>query len=89
MQKAVENSGAETPGDARITRLALDFVAFCLESYKSRHGLSGEEGAGIFRRYGVGDYLLEGYDILHSFGERQVLDDIDRFIEVRRRKEAR
>ncbi len=68
---------------------AVAFVAFCLENYKSRHALSGEEAARIFGRYGVGDYLLEGYDILHSFGERQILDDIDRFIEVRKQKEAR
>ena len=67
---------------------AVAFVAFCLESYKTRHALSGDEAARIFGRYGVGDYLLEGYDILHSFGERQILDDIDRFIEVRKQKEA-
>ena len=67
---------------------AVAFVAFCLESYKTRHALSGDESARIFCRYGVGDYLLEGYDILHSFGERQILDDIDRFIEVRKQKEA-
>lgn len=67
---------------------AIAFVAFCLESYKARHGLAGEEAAALFCRYGVGDYLLEGYDILHSFGERQILDDIDRFIEVRKQKEV-
>ena len=67
---------------------AVAFVAFCLESYKTRNALSGDESARIFCRYGVGDYLLEGYDILHSFGERQILDDIDRFIEVRKQKEA-
>ena len=88
MQTGIENSGAETPRNAHMTRVELDFVAFCLESYKSRHALSGDETAKIFCRYGVGDYLLEGYDILHSFGERQILDDIDRFIEVRKQKEA-
>ena len=67
---------------------AVAFVAFCLESYKTRHALSGDESARIFCRYGVGDYLLDGYDILHSFGERQILDDIDRFIEVRATSES-
>ena len=72
----------------RVKDAAVTFVAFCLESYKTRYALSGDEAARIFGRYGVGDYLLEGYDILHSFGERQILDDIDRFIEVRKQKEA-
>ena len=72
----------------RVKDAAVTFVAFCLEIYKTRYALSGDEAAKIFGRYGVGDYLLEGYDILHSFGERQILDDIDRFIEVRKQKEA-
>lgn len=60
------------------------FVAFCLECYKARHGLNGAAAAELFRRYGVERYLFEEYDVLHSFGERQILDDIERFIEIRK-----
>ena len=83
-----KNSKSVTAQDACEQGAAVAFVAFCLESYKTRHGLSGVGAAQIFSRYGVGEYLLDGYDILHSFGERQILDDIDRFIEVRKQKEA-
>ena len=65
----------------------VTFVAFCIECYKTIHGISGHEAADLFRKYGVEKYLYEEYDILHSFGERQIVDDIERFIEVRKGKE--
>lgn len=83
-----QSSEAVDAQDTCEQSAAVAFVAFCLESYKARHGLSGVEAVQIFDRYGVGEYLLDGYDILHSFGERQIVDDIDRFIEVRKQKEA-
>ena len=67
---------------------AMSFVAFCIECYKARHGLSGAAAAELFRRYGVEQYLFEEYDVLHSFGERQILDDIERFIEIRKGRPA-
>ena len=65
----------------------VTFVAFCIECYKAIHGISGHEVADLFRKYGVEKYLYAEYDILHSFGERQIVDDIERFIEVRKDKE--
>ena len=62
----------------------MTFVSFCLECYKARHGMTGRETAELFRRHGVEKYLCEEYDVLHSFGERQVLDYIERFVEVRK-----
>ena len=34
--------------------------------------------------YGVEKYLYEEYDILHSFGERQIVAYIDEFLSVRK-----
>lgn len=62
----------------------MPFVSFCLECYKARHGMSGRETAELFRRHGVEKYLCEEYDVMHSFGERQILDYVERFIEVRK-----
>lgn len=70
--------------DNCTTDNVLPFVSFCLECYKARHGISGSEAAARFARHGVGNYLREEYDVLHSFGERQILEYIDRFIEVRK-----
>ena len=81
---AVTTSGETTHvlcNDAKV----LSFVSFCLECYKVRHGMSGLAAAALFQRYGVEKYLCEEYDVLHSFGERQILDYIERFIDVRKR----
>lgn len=62
----------------------VTFVAFCIECYKTIHGISGHEVADLFREYGVEKYLYEEYDILHSFGERQIVAYIDEFLSVRK-----
>lgn len=69
------------------TAKILAFVAFCLECYKIKHGLTGDKAAEVFRCYGVDYYLYEEYEVLHSMGESQILEYIDRFLEVR--KEAK
>ena len=64
----------------------LFFVSFCIEEYKAQHGISGKEVVKLFEKYGVTDFLMEGFDILHTLGRSMILDDIDKFIEARRRK---
>ena len=44
------------------------FSVFCLESYKAHKSLTGKQTAELFRRYGVFDYLIEFYDVLHTTG---------------------
>ena len=80
---AAKSEGVSVKVDEKI----VTFVAFCIECYKTIHGISGREVADLFRKYGVEKYLYEEYDILHSFGEIQIVDDIERFIEVRKGKE--
>jgi len=58
----------------------LAFVSFCLEEYKTRHGMDGARAAFYFEKYGVIDYLMEHYDVLHSFGRDAILNDIEQFI---------
>ncbi len=59
------------------------FVVFCMESYKRDASLNGADVAEIFMRYEVIDYLKEGYDVLHSLGERALVEDIRDYIERR------
>jgi len=58
----------------------LAFVSFCLEEYKTLRGLDGSKAAFCFEKYGIVDYLMEHYDILHSFGRDAILNDIEQFI---------
>ena len=76
----VELNDVSVKDDEKI----VTFVAFCIECYKAIHGLSGHEVADMFRKYGVEKYLYEEYDILHSFGERQIVAYIDEFMSVRK-----
>ena len=60
------------------------FKVFCLERYKSEHKMKGKDAIFLFKKYGVLDYLGSFYDILHTFGEKYIVQDIDLFIEARR-----
>ena len=62
----------------------LRFVSFCIEEYKVRHGMTGGEVVKLFEKYGVTDYLMDGFDVLHTLGRNMILDDIEGFIETRR-----
>ena len=56
------------------------FKVFCLERYKSQHNMKGEEVINLFIQYDVFDYLTKFYDVLHSFGEKYIIANIDEFI---------
>jgi hypothetical protein len=60
------------------------FKVFCLERYKSEHHMKGSEAFRLFKEYGVLDYLGSFYDVLHTFGDQYIVQDIDLFIEARR-----
>lgn len=55
----------------------LFFVAFCIEGYKNKHGLSGEDASALFDRYGIKEYLSKHYDILHTQGMPWILEEIE------------
>ncbi|MCL2055409.1 MAG: DUF3791 domain-containing protein [Oscillospiraceae bacterium] len=61
----------------------LEFKIFCLERYKHIHNLSGKEAFNLFKKHGVLDYLNEFYDVLHTFGDRYIVEDIDKYISAR------
>lgn len=59
------------------------FAIFCLESYKVHRSLTGKQAEELFRQYGVFDYLLEFYDVLHTTGYQYINHDIDAYLEAR------
>jgi hypothetical protein len=62
---------------------------FCLEQYKNEHGLKGRETLRLFEQYGVLAYIDAFFDILHSYGGKYIVRDIDLFIRARRENFAR
>ena len=57
-----------------------DFVLFCIEYYKTENRLSGKEVYDLFKRYGVIEYLEEGYEMLHTQGKEWLMKDINDFL---------
>jgi hypothetical protein len=60
------------------------FKVFCLERYKSEHRMTGKDAIQLFKKYSVLDYLDSFYDVLHSFGDKYIVQEIDRYIEARK-----
>lgn len=60
-----------------------DFIVFCLEMYKSENNLTGERTYELFEKYGILDYLKEGYDVLHTQGAGWLMNDISEFLKIR------
>ncbi len=64
------------------------FVAFCIEEYGAEKGLTGDKVFDLFTQYGVGDYLRDFFDTLHTQSRQWLMAEIDEFIEIRKEKEA-
>lgn len=64
----------------------FEFYTYCLEKYALAKGLTGLQALALFKRYKADDFLVEHYDLLHTQGTGYVIDEIDRFIQRRKRK---
>ena len=62
------------------------FVSFCIEQYKNAKGITGEEAMNTLDKYGVLEYLEENFEILHTQNYQWILEDIDEFINIRRKE---
>ena len=61
----------------------IRFVVFCLEAFKQDQCISGDQAAMLFVKQGVTEYLLNGYDLLHTLGEQALVADIRRYLASR------
>ena len=63
--------------------IIAEFVSFCIESCAQKWQISGVDVAAVFSRFGVFDYLVRGYEVLHSMGGEWLVDDIGDFLHRR------
>lgn len=66
----------------------LDFLVFCIESYKNSKGLKGREAIELFNKYRVFDYIKASYEALHTTGREYIVDDLNIYINARKQVEA-
>jgi hypothetical protein len=68
-----------------VPKEVFEFYTYCMEIYAIRKQISGMRAWVLFKEYGADEYVIENYDLLHTQGMEYVLDDIQRFINKRRR----
>ncbi|MBR1378958.1 MAG: DUF3791 domain-containing protein [Bacteroidaceae bacterium] len=64
------------------------FLSFCIEQYKEAKHLSGQEVARTFSQFGVLNYLEKNFEPLHSQSSQWILEDIEEFINLRKKELA-
>lgn len=69
-----------------ITHEEFEFYTYTLEKYALTKGKTGLQILALFKRYGVDDFLINHYDLLHTQGTGYVIDEVDRFIQRRKRR---
>ena len=68
-----------------VPKEVFDFYTYSLENYAIRNQISGMRAWVIFKESGADEYIIDNYDLLHTQGLEYVLDDIQRFINRRKR----
>lgn len=68
-----------------ISKEEFDFYTYCLENYATSKRMSGMRAWLCFKESGVDEYVIDNYDLLHTQGLDFILDDIQRFINRRKR----
>jgi hypothetical protein len=58
-----------------------NFIAYCIEEYKTAEHLNGKAVITLFSKYNVFEYITSCYDVLHTTGGAYIAGDIKRFIE--------
>jgi hypothetical protein len=58
-----------------------EFIAYCLEEYKSANGMTGKEVITLFKQYNIIDYIVTCYGAMHTMGGLAIAEDISSLIE--------
>ena len=58
----------------------LKFKNFCFEMYKAEKGMTGITTQQLFEKYKVSEYLDTFYKVLHTTGDKYIINDIDLYI---------
>lgn len=78
-----ERSRVRQSGD--VSKEEFEFYIYCLENYAISKQISGMRAWVIFKESSADEYVIDNYDLLHTQGLEYVLDDIQRFINRRKR----
>ena len=63
-----------------------NFLVYCTERYKSAKRLTGRQVSNLFSKYSVWNYIYSCFEALHTTGENYIIEDIDQYIEARKKR---
>jgi len=59
----------------------LDFVIYCIETYKSIKNINGRAAYQKLKVAGAIEYIDKNYDALHTFGDENIVWNIDEYLQ--------
>lgn len=68
-----------------VDKAVFEFYTYCLENYATLKQISGMRTWVLFKETGADEYVIDNYDLLHTQGMDYVLEDIQRFINRRKK----
>lgn len=68
-----------------VPKEAFEFYTYCMENYAIRKQISGISAWVLFKESRADDYVIDNYDLLHTQGLEYILDDIQKFINTRKK----
>ncbi len=68
-----------------VPKEVFEFYTYCLENYITNKKISGMRAWLLFKESGADEFIINNYDLLHTQGLEYILDDIQRYINRRKR----
>ena len=65
---------------------AFEFYVYTLEKYAISMRMGGLQALALFKEYEADEFLLKHYDLLHTQGTGYVIDEVQRFIDRRKKR---
>lgn len=64
---------------------AFEFYVYTLEKYAISKRMGGLQALALFKEYEADEFLLKHYDLLHTQGTGYVIDEVQRYIDRRKK----
>ena len=69
-----------------VSKDVFEFYTYCIENYAILKRISGMRAWLTFKETGADEFIIDNYDLLHTQGMDYILDDIQRFIDRKKRR---
>lgn len=61
----------------------IEFIAFCIENFKVKHRMKGNDVANLFKESNTLIFLKDGYEMLHTQGKEYIIEEIEIYLKNR------